>query len=157
MLWKNKSNINLWNLIALNAIVTISLENGEKCHSQFLEEGLPFSSFQWINLVSSIFSCLVLQLRYKYPSAYSSDVNSNYVPLTVHAVPDLGASKGPAAPRQRGPPTMLTCLAIRATYVCHIVIFSEKSLFVDVIIIGQPNSSISLEEYLILWRNDCYT
>jgi len=32
-------------------------------------------------------------------------------------------------------------------------------LFVNAInlIIGQPNSSISLEEYLILWRNNYYT
>jgi len=105
--------------------------------------------------VSSIFSCPVLQLHYKHPSASSSDATSNYVPLTVHAVPDLGGSKGPADPHQRGPPTMLICLAIRATYACHIVIFSDKSLFVDVTIISQPKSSISLEEYLILWRNYC--
>jgi len=36
---------------------------------------------------------------------------------------------------------MFMCLAICATYACHLVIFSEKSLF---------NSSISREEYLII-------
>ena len=57
-----------------------------------------------------------------------------------------------------GPPTMFMCLAIRATCECHLVFFNEKNLFVDAIkIIGRPNSSISLEEYLILWRNNYYT
>jgi len=55
----------------------------------------------------------------------------------LRAAPDLGGGAGP--------PTMFMCLAIYATCMCHIVIFSEKSLFVDAII-GQPNSSISLEE-----------
>jgi len=53
---------------------------------------------------------------------------------------------------------MFMCLAICATCACHLVFFSGKSLFVDAVnIIGRPNSSISLEEYLILWRNNYYT
>jgi len=45
---------------------------------------------------------------------------------------------------------MFMFLAICATCACHLVIFSEESLFIDAIIIGRPNSSISLEEYLIV-------
>jgi len=61
--------------------------------------------------------------------------------------PDLGGAKGP--------PTMFLCLAKCA---CHLVVFSEKSVFVDAFnYIGRPNSSISLEEYLIFWRNNYYT
>jgi len=45
---------------------------------------------------------------------------------------------------------MLMCLVIYATCACHLVIFSEKRLFVERYYIGRPNSSISLEEYLIL-------
>jgi len=53
---------------------------------------------------------------------------------------------------------MFVCLAICAKCACHLVIFGEKSLFVDAInYIGRPNSSISLEEYLILLRNNYYT
>jgi len=44
----------------------------------------------------------------------------------LRAAPDLGGGAGP--------PTMFMCLAIYATCMCHIVIFSEKSLFVDAII-----------------------
>jgi len=49
--------------------------------------------------------------------------------------PDLGGAQGagPKAPHQRGPPTMFVCLAICATCGCHLVIFSEKSMFVDAI------------------------
>jgi len=36
-----------------------------------------------------LFSCLILQLHYKYPRAFSLDVVSNYWPFTVHAYSDL--------------------------------------------------------------------
>jgi len=42
----------------------------------------------------------------------------------------VGFRGGPKGP---GPPTMFMCLAIRATRACNLVIFSEKSLFVDAI------------------------
>jgi len=56
---------------------------------------------------------------------------------------------------QRGPPTIFMCLALYATCACHLVIFSKKSLFVDAINYRpadkyRPDSSISLEYYLIL-------
>jgi len=71
-----------------------------------------------------------------------------------HPVPDSGGDKG-TEPRA---PTMFVCLAICATCAsaCHLAIFSEKSLFADAII-GRPNSIISLEEYLILLRNNYHT
>jgi len=53
---------------------------------------------------------------------------------------------------------MFMCLVICATCACHLVIFREGSLFVDAIkYIGQSDGSISLEEYLILWRNSYCT
>jgi len=53
---------------------------------------------------------------------------------------------------------MFMYLAIRAKCACHLVIFREGSLFVDATnYIGRPDSSISLEEYLILWRNNYCT
>ena len=58
-----------------------------------------------------------------------------------------GGPKGPG-PHQRGPPTRFMCLAICVICACHLVIFSEESLFVDTI--GWPAGSISLEYYLIL-------
>jgi len=46
---------------------------------------------------------------------------------------------------------MFMCFAKDATYACQLVVFSEKSLFVDASnYVDRPNSSISLEEYLIL-------
>ena len=52
-----------------------------------------------------------------------------------------------------GPPTMLMCLVIYATCACHLVIFSEKRLFVEryyLIRSAKQQQAISLEEYLIL-------
>jgi len=43
-----------------------------------------------------------------------------------------GFRRGPKEPGPRGP-TMVMCLAICATCTCHLVIFSEKILFVDAI------------------------
>jgi len=66
--------------------------------------------------------------------------------------PDLGGPKGARAPHH------VLYLAICAICACHLVIFREKGLFVNAInYIGRPNSSISLEEYLILLRNNYYT
>jgi len=45
------------------------------------------------------------------------------------STPDLRGARGPGP----GPPTMFTCLGTCATYACLLVIFSEKSLFVDAI------------------------
>jgi len=53
---------------------------------------------------------------------------------------------------------MFMCLAVCVVCACQLVIFSEKNLLVDAInYIRRPNSSISLEENLILWRNNYYT
>ena len=42
-----------------------------------------------------------------------------------------GAPKGSRVPHQKGPPTMFMCLAICATWACHLVIFSKESIFVE--------------------------
>jgi len=44
---------------------------------------------------------------------------------------DSAGFRGGQAPHQTGPPAMFVCLAICATRACHLVIFSEKSFFVD--------------------------
>jgi len=70
------------------------------------------------------------------------------------SAPDLGGAQDPPPKRT---PTMFMCLAIRATCGCHLVISARKVCLSALLIIIRPNSSISLEEYLILRRNNYYT
>jgi len=76
-------------------------------------------------------------------------ISSRITVLTT--APDLG---GPKRPGPRAPHHVCAF-----SHICDMCVpighFSEKSLFVDAInYIGRPNSSISLEEYLILLRNN---
>jgi len=76
-----------------------------------------------IHLLTLIFSWKALWgdfLNKRLPVMESRDL--------VLAAPDSeGAPRRPGS----GSPTMFMCLAICATCVCHLVIFSEKSFFVD--------------------------
>jgi len=65
-----------------------------------------------INGTGALFQCLAFRCVHECPQG--------------GLTPDLGGeARGPGAP------AMFTCLAISTTCACHLVIFSEKSWFVD--------------------------
>jgi len=70
------------------AIVTVSHEKILESHNSLMKVYL-FELQGFIGGSLTVISCPIFQLHYKYPSAFSLDVASNYWSSTVHAYFDL--------------------------------------------------------------------